>query len=120
MHVHCVFVICSENINSYYINCPVNFFEKDLLFPYSFSTSVELILQRDCRASVPPCVLTSVNSFSLLHLLRDNWSDFFDTCLGCSPCGLDMHPHSKFSFDPSLNMAAVVHFGFFPVIASSP
>ena len=26
--------------------------------------------------------------FSLSHLLRDDWSDFFETCLRCSPSGL--------------------------------
>ena len=31
---------------------------------------------------------TSVNLFSLSHLFRDHWSDFFETCPNCSPSGL--------------------------------
>ena len=30
----------------------------------------------------------SVNFFLLSHLLRDHWSDFFETCTSCSPSGL--------------------------------
>ena len=35
-----------------------------------------------------PSTRPPVNLFSLLHLLRDNWSDVFDICLRCSPSGL--------------------------------
>ena len=36
----------------------------------------------------PTVVHKSVNFSSLLHLLRDHWSDFFETCPRCSPGSL--------------------------------
>ena len=35
-------------------------------------------------------------SISLSHLHRDHWSDFFETYLGCSSCGLGVHAQIKF------------------------
>ena len=47
-----------------------------------------LALPTVLHPSVHPYVRPSVNFFSLSHLLQDNWSDFFKTCLSCSPSGL--------------------------------
>ena len=35
----------------------------------------------------PASIRPSVNFFSLSHLLRDHWSDFFKTCLRCATIG---------------------------------
>ena len=60
-----------------------------------------------------PSVRTSVNNLSLSHLLRDHWSDCFETCLGCSPDGLVCKP--KIGSCPSTNMVAIGHIGFSPL-----
>ena len=36
----------------------------------------------------PTSIRPSINFFSLSHLLWDHWSEFFETCLRCSPSGL--------------------------------
>ena len=35
--------------------------------------------------------LPNTDTVSLSYLHRDNWSDVFETCLGCSPSGLVVH-----------------------------
>ena len=48
----------------------------------------------------PPLLNTATILFS--HLLRDQWSNFYETCLGSFPNGLVVSP--KFGSGPSTNM----------------
>ena len=44
----------------------------------------------------PNCPLLNTVTISLSHRLRDHWSDFFETCLTCSPSSLVVHAQKWF------------------------
>ena len=45
-----------------------------------------------------PSIRPSVNFFLLSHLIRVQWSDFFETCPSCSPSGLVVSARIWFRF----------------------